>query len=76
MVKKKSVRDAIIEILEAKSNKQATLAQLYLEIPEVLGKKRATATIRGTLNRATEGRKEGSYRICFRRVSTSTYKLI
>jgi hypothetical protein len=72
----KSVLDVIIEIIHEHPQKQVTLQELYKEVPKKLKKTISADLIRGSITRRTLGTKPGPYRIMFKRVSPSTYKLI
>ena len=76
MTKKKSVLDSIIEIIKERPKKQATLQELYIEVPIRLKRDVTKELIRGSITRRTMGTKPGPYRIMFKRVSPSTYELI
>lgn len=72
----KTVLEAIISAIEDNPNKQATLDELYITVPKLLGKSVSGATIRGTVNRSLETRnKSGPYPILFKRVTYRTYAL-
>lgn len=72
----RTILEAIISAIENNPNKQATLDELYVTVPKLLGKNVNGAIIRGTINRSLETRnKSGPYPICFKRVTSGTYAL-
>jgi len=73
----KTVLSAIISAINESPNKQASLDELYVTVPRLLGKNVNSDTIRGTINRSLVTRnKQGPYPILFKRVTSGTYALI
>lgn len=72
-----TVLSAIISAINKSPNKQATLDELYVTVPKLLGKSVNGETIRGIINRSLETRnKQGPFPILFKRVASGTYALV
>jgi len=71
-----TVLSAIISAINESPNKQATLNELYVTVPKLLGRSVNSAIIRGTINRSLDTRnKQGPYPVLFKRVASGTYAL-
>jgi hypothetical protein len=76
MTRSNSVLDVIVEIMRNSPNETMTLQKLYEDVPKTMKKDISRDLVRGSITRRTEGTKPGPYRIMFKRVKKSTYKLL
>lgn len=71
-----TVLSAIVSAINGSPNKQATLDELYVTVPRLLGRAVNATVIRGTINRSLDTRnKRGPYPVLFKRVASGTYAL-
>lgn len=69
-----TVLSAIRSAIKESPNRQATLKELYVTVPKLLGRGAHPATIRSIINRSLDTRnKQAPYPILFRRVTSATY---